>query len=217
MILSKVKTSAPKLRLHMKATPHSGHSSSRDKKFRETILYVAERSQGDQAFGATKLNKLLFYSDFLAFLNFGSAITGEEYFRLPKGPAPRRLLPIRGQLEENGDAKVESNSFYGFPQNRLIPLRKADLSVFEAREIDLMDKVIEMHKGKTAQEISEESHGFIGWSLAQNKETIPYGVALVFSRQTTDKEVAHARSLEAVAAGLVQNPDECPENCPVGA
>jgi hypothetical protein len=56
-------------------------------KLRELILHVARRSEGDIAFGVTKLNKLLFFIDFLACLRFGKPITGEEYQKLDNGPA----------------------------------------------------------------------------------------------------------------------------------
>lgn len=174
-----------------------------EQKFREAILYISEKSQGDDTFGATKLNKLLFYSDFLAYLNFGKAITNQEYFRLPKGPAPRRLLPVRQEMEANGDIKIESATFYGFPQERVRPLRDPDYSVFTSSELELMNKVVEMHKGKTASDISDESHGFIGWILAKQKEIIPYPVARFYRRDLTEKEKKHAASLEPVAAALV--------------
>jgi hypothetical protein len=45
------------------------------KKLQELILYVAKMSEGDPAFGAIKLNKLLFYSDFRAFLDARKSIT----------------------------------------------------------------------------------------------------------------------------------------------
>jgi hypothetical protein len=38
-----------------------------DEKLRELILYVSTLSKDDDNFGATKLNKLLFYADFLAY------------------------------------------------------------------------------------------------------------------------------------------------------
>lgn len=189
--------------VQLKAKPSGSNLDTSEKKFREAILYVAEKSQGDETFGATKLNKLLFYSDFLAYLNFGKAITDQEYFRLPKGPAPRKLLPVRKKLEQEGAIKVEAVRFFGFPQDRVIPLRQADYSVFTADEMALMDRVIEMHRNKTASEISEESHGFVGWSLARDRETIPYSVALVHCREPKPKEIAHAKSLAPIAAALL--------------
>jgi hypothetical protein len=57
------------------------------------ILLIAEWCQADPKFGAIKVNKLLFHADFSAFLTHGEPITGQEYFKLPQGPAPRLLKP----------------------------------------------------------------------------------------------------------------------------
>ncbi|HZQ34888.1 MAG TPA: hypothetical protein VFD32_03070 [Dehalococcoidia bacterium] len=46
------------------------------RKLGELILYVAEKSSDDPRFGATKLNNILFFSDFLAFGQLGRSITG---------------------------------------------------------------------------------------------------------------------------------------------
>jgi len=76
-----------------------------DEKLRELIIYVSMLSQQDRNFGATKLNKLLFYTDFLAYQRFGTAITGQEYQALPQGPAPKRLKPIIERMKVAGDIK----------------------------------------------------------------------------------------------------------------
>jgi len=174
-----------------------------DRRLRELILYIAEKSCSDPAFGATKLNKLLFYSDFLAYLNFGKAVTGQDYFRLENGPAPRRLLPIRQSMIEDGDIIVQKAEFCGFPQDRVVALRPANKDEFAPHELSLIDKVLELHKGKTASEISEESHEFVGWSLAQDKETIPYEVARLSTKQIlTDEELEYGKHLENEAVAL---------------
>src|SRR4051794_11181803 len=84
-----------------------------DRKFRELVLYLAERSEGDKHFGATKLNKLLFYADFVYYLYFGNSITGHTYQKLEHGPAPRALKPIVAAMEGDGDAKVVDRTHYG--------------------------------------------------------------------------------------------------------
>ena len=86
-------------------------------------------------------------------------------------------MPVKNQMVHDGEITVEKGEFHGFPQHRTIPLRKPDVSVFSARELSLVDKVIATHRGKTALEMSDESHGFIGWKLADERETIPYAVA----------------------------------------
>ena len=70
-----------------------------DAKLRELILLISSLSEGDPTFGAVKLNKLLFHCDFSAYLTYGRPITGQEYFALKQGPAPRRLLPITKRMQ----------------------------------------------------------------------------------------------------------------------
>ena len=58
-------------------------------KFRELIIYISKRSKSDPWFGAIKLNKILYHSDFRAFERFGVPLTGVRYWRLQQGPARR--------------------------------------------------------------------------------------------------------------------------------
>ena len=44
-----------------------------ERKFKELVLYVAHRCGLDPNFGAVKLNKELFFSDFWAYAEFGGS------------------------------------------------------------------------------------------------------------------------------------------------
>ena len=70
------------------------------------MLYIAARSGEDPDFGDTKLNKLLAFTDMLAYANLGHSITGAEYQRQPHGPLARPLLPARRRMEARGDVDV---------------------------------------------------------------------------------------------------------------
>ena len=50
----------------------------------------------------------------------GKAITGHEYMKLEKGPAPRYFLPLQQELIESGDAAIQRRDYFGFVQKRLI-------------------------------------------------------------------------------------------------
>ena len=167
----------------------------KDKRMKELMLYIAQKSKTDKAFGATKLNKLLFYSDFLAYLNFGKAITDQDYQRLDRGPAPIRLLPLRRELIDEGAAKIESDKYFGFDQDRLVVLREPDIGEFSSDEIALVDYIIDKWWGINAHDISEESHRFLGWRYANLSEKIPYEIALVGTRDLTEKEIEYGKSL----------------------
>ena len=85
----------------------------------ELILYIAKRCEADPTFGAVKLNKLLWWSDFLFYARAGQPITGVEYQKLPAGPAPVQLVPVRNVLIEAGDAKIVRQRYHARMQMRL--------------------------------------------------------------------------------------------------
>ncbi len=172
-------------------------------KFKELLIYIALCSEGDDSFGAVKLNKLLFLSDFLAYLRLGKAMTWVVYQALPQGPAPRRLVPIREELEEEGAIAVRQEDYYGHDQNRILALRRANLKLFSSEEVDIVRQVIELCRGKNANEISEFSHRFLGWRLADQGEEIPYSSALIGSREPSRREREHGLNLADEAAGLL--------------
>jgi Protein of unknown function (DUF4065) len=174
-----------------------------DNKFRALILYICLRSEGDGPFGAVKLNKELFLSDFDAYLLMGHPITGEEYQALDQGPAPRKIVPVLRDMEDRGDVATRQDSYFGLVQKRTLALREPDLSVFKPEEIALVDGIIIKWWGRTAKEISLAPHEFIGWRAAKIGETIPYAAALVDTREPTKSEWERGKHLEQRARELL--------------
>src|SRR5216684_1609431 len=140
-----------------------------EKKFREMILLICARSEGDKKFGATKLNKLLFHSDFSAYLTFRKPISGEKYFKLKNGPAPQRLIPITMKMVEDEELAYKEVDYFGHKQKKPIALRQPDLNLFTPQEIDLVHGKIKKYWKMSASEISEQSHGFLGWLAVKEK------------------------------------------------
>ena len=54
----------------------------------ELMLLAADRLHTDPSYGATKLNKALFFSDFLHYKRHGDLISAAVYQRLPRAPGP---------------------------------------------------------------------------------------------------------------------------------
>jgi len=175
------------------------HISGGQKKLQELILYISMKSEGDEGFGKVKLNKLLFFSDFLAFLYHGSAITGQDYQALQQGPAPKAMLPVLNAMQKRGEVAVRENEYHGLKQQRVFSLRPPDTSVFDAKQIALVDEVITKHWGQNGADVSEKSHKFIGWALAKRGETIPYSVVMVGKRDLTISERERGVELEPIA------------------
>jgi hypothetical protein len=158
-------------------------------RFRELILYVADQCYGDERFGFTKLNKVLFNADFVHYGLTGESITGQEYQKLRHGPAPRRMLPALQTLKSEGGAVVRVDRRFGFPRKYVVPLREPDANMFTGLQIKLVDQWIRHFREMTAAGVSAESHEFIGWRLVDYGETIPYEAVFGWgTRPLTERE-----------------------------
>ena len=172
-------------------------------KFRNLMLYLAHMSRKDPHFGAVKLNKLMYFCDFIAFLRLGKPITGAEYQRLPEGPAPLQLLPERDYLIEHEEARLEHKPYFRYVQQRLVPTSDDTDDIdrwtkeFGDDEIEIISEVLGAMWNMTAREASEMSHREVGWILANPQEVIPYETAAL----VPVGDVAADAMLEAAARG----------------
>ena len=162
----------------------------------ELILHISRRCQTSPTFGATKLNKILWCADFLAFAETGRPITGVQYMRIPNGPVPRRLLPVRSKLEAAGSLAVETVMLRsGYPQKRTVALRKADLSAFTAEQIEIVDRVIVALSEKNAKGVSRMSHGKAWEAAGGDQELIPYEAAFLSDEKNTLEDKMRTKEL----------------------
>ncbi len=146
-------------------------------KFRNLILYVAGRSKDDVFFGAVKLNKILFYSDFYAYRKLGKPITGAKYQKLGEGPAPKQMVPVRRTMADSDQIDIEHRPYFSGVQQRIVPKTKPKMHLFSKDELAIVDEVIKFFWSKTAREVSDYSHREPGWKAAQPREVIPYETA----------------------------------------
>lgn len=180
------------------ASPNSTPEIEFDaQKFKELVLYVADRSLDDRYFGATKLNKLLFYADFIAYRDLGKPITGATYQKQDFGPVPKQMTSTRAALRKEKAAEVVKNYELHFRQKRLLPLREANLDAFSGAEIALVDKIIEMFRFRSAGDVSTFSHRAPGWQIAGDKEEIPYFTAFITVQSPTQKDIRRGQELAA--------------------
>jgi uncharacterized phage-associated protein len=158
------------------------HWTYNEEKFTELLLHVATATADDPRGGAVKVNKYLYFADFAAMRILGRPITGAEYQKLPWGPAPRRLLPVRDRLISSGGAKLEQRvDAFGYEHDLLVPLREARLEVFDPSELAVVNDVIGALRDLTAVQVSDLSHHEAGWQLVEEGQTIAYELAFVMA------------------------------------
>ena len=169
-------------------------------KFREMILYIAERTMDDPNFGKTKMAKTLWISDFLSFIRNGKPISGATYQKLTFGHAAREFIPTISKMKPHEIAEAQQDIF-GNDSTRYVALRKPNLNLFTAQEISVIDLVINKVKGMTAVELSELSHKSFGWAKSELNENIPYCTALI-PRERINLSSADIEYGKALAANL---------------
>ncbi len=165
-----------------------------DVRISELVLYIAEKCLDDPRFGAVKLNKILYFADVMSYRLYGEPITGGQYMKLSKGPVLKRMKLILQSLVDRNRAVIVKRKVHDFEENRIVATSEPNLDIFRARDIALLDEIIRMNWGKTANEVSEASHG-IAWEVAQDQQLIPYEAMLLSDQNVTEDDIARAQEL----------------------
>jgi hypothetical protein len=169
-----------------------------EERLREMILYICAKCADDPAFGATKLNKILWFSDFLAYFQRGVPITGVAYQRLSRGPAPKRLVPVREQMIRRRELGIEPRPYFNKVQERPVALREAKIDrLFKSTDIAIVDEVIRKLWGVTALTASDLSHLYKCWTTAEDGDPIPYDSVFLADNEVTSQDIAETQELAA--------------------
>lgn len=136
-----------------------------------TIHYVCEKA-GTTALDPIKLNKVLWYSDCMAYLLRGRSITDATYIRKQHGPVPRAQKSAIAVLEGIGAIKVGRTPSDGTWETRFDVIAEADKTRFDGEELAIIDRVFKAVSKKESMEISEQTHGEV-WELAAMDEPVP--------------------------------------------
>lgn len=137
-------------------------------KFKNLILYILSRCGHKPNIWKTVLNKLLYFSDFNYYEFKWKSITDETYHKLPRGPVPKNIDAVLGQMEQAKQITSFETEFCGYKQIRYMPNIKYDLSQFNWLEIEVIDDVIEKLSNMTAKQVSDYSHDDVPYMVAKN-------------------------------------------------
>ena len=140
----------------------------------ENVIYYFEKHI--PRISKTKLNKLLFYCDFIYFKNNTVSLTGMEYIKDYYGPVPNKSEYIYGLLSE--EDKINWVPFPNGQGEYIECLETISNDDITEEEIKVLDKVIKLFKNDNANEISEKSHEENAWNNTNLKSIIPYNYAM---------------------------------------
>lgn len=181
-------------------------TSESKQKLKELIVYISKKCSNDEAFGKTKLNKILFFTDFLYYLKNKSSISGQDYVHLQFGPVPMDMNYTLQEMEKRdiAFAIVQSGPF---SQKRIVALREPDLSSFSSDMIAHLDEIIQevcIKNRVRATWLSNYSHDFMGYLATADTDTIPYSTVLLKNKRhqkITEREKKRGEELANLFKG----------------
>ena len=159
-----------------------------ESKLRNLILYIANLCINDPTFGKTKLNKILYFSDFQKFKESGKPISGAEYYKDQFGPVPKNINSLLQEMFVEGDIIVKSQQVIDHDRYKIVAIKDPDLSDYSVEDISTIDEFVRLFWGKTAKEVSEMSHGK-AWHIVDYYESIPYEAAYVSDEPITEEDI----------------------------
>lgn len=164
-------------------------------KLKRLVHYVIAQVGSHEGFGATKLNKVLWFADARQWALTGASITGATYVRQKFGPVPHQIMSVRSELENEGAIKCYAPKFEyeGWRFKSLQPAPTAAFTEAEIQTVRYWMKLID--EDHTADSISELSHDY-GWEIAAMGEVLPLHAVFADRRRApTHKELAWGRSV----------------------
>ena len=165
-------------------------------RFKELIMLISEMCADDPTYGSIKLNKILYFADFMAYRELGKPITGATYLKLQEGPAPRQFPSARHRLAQEGRLNLELRPYFnGVLKRPVIVGEGPRAATFDEQEIVIVRSIVEYFWGKSERDVSDFSHQQPGWILAEDRADIPYETAWLSSDPVDQTDEAIAQEM----------------------
>ncbi len=137
---------------------YNGYADQSLSVLKNVILYFIEKENGVYK---TMMNKLLFYSDFLAYKRYGIGITGLSYQALQFGPVPVKWDRVYSAFDEiNAECVLFDNGNAG---EKLVSDMPYDKTVLTDEQVAILEQVYMTFRNDSARSVSEKSHEEMAW------------------------------------------------------
>lgn len=156
---------------------YSGYRNPSLEKFTEMVVFFSEQVEPYK----TKMNKLLFYADFLMFKQSCFSISGVRYNAIDRGPVPNNFQSIFEYLANNNSIDIYTTEFpqgYSGEQFKARKDRPFNADLFSETELAVLEKVSTVFKATSTNDIIELSHLEEAWKKNEkDKSVISYEYA----------------------------------------
>ena len=149
-----------------------------ERAYKNAVLYFIKYCN-NQYLHATKLNKLLYYLDFIYFRDHAQSVTGDRYIHQGYGPVPTHIDEILTTLKSEGTIDTES-----VPHNdseminfKLKDNSKLDESVFSPEQKELLKHICDEFGSWPTEKIVAQTHLEAPWFYSKPYEVVDYAYA----------------------------------------
>ena len=122
----------------------------------------------------TKLNKEMFYADFLHYKKHGQSISGLQYQAIQYGPVPVHYDTVYDNIDGISKEIVVAHDM----ESTRLSCKSCDTTVFEEQELKTLEEVFAKIHTTSTQEVIDRSHEEDAWKHYRNgNQLIPYSEA----------------------------------------
>jgi DNA-binding transcriptional regulator YiaG len=150
---------------------YSGYRKPSFEKFTEMVVYFSEKIQPFK----TKMNKLLFFSDFLMFKQTCFSISGVRYKAIDMGPVPNNFQSIFEYLANKDEIDILTTEFpqgYTGEQFKARNDRPFNAKLFSENELEVLEKVAAVFKPTSTNDIIKWSHLEEAWKKNEKEKSV---------------------------------------------
>ncbi|MFA6269788.1 MAG: Panacea domain-containing protein [Candidatus Paceibacterota bacterium] len=143
-------------------------------KYRNAILYFIKYCN-NKYLGATKLNKLLYYLDFINYRDRQMSVTGDFYIHNNYGPTPIEVERIISEMKDK-EINIKEDPFEN-SRKISFELKKGvdvDETLFSEEEKELLKSICKEFSDWSTEKIVEQTHLESPWFYSKPFEKVDY-------------------------------------------
>lgn len=145
----------------------TGFTISNFEKFANMVIFFLQ-----DAFLVTRLNKYLFYADFLNFKRSGFSISGYNYAAITLGPVPQDYKTVYDILEEHNFITTVPYEIGFDTTEKFVQAKNFDGSLFTPMELESIEMVKQKLSPLKTDRIIDMSHEEPGWLANVDKRDL---------------------------------------------
>ncbi len=145
-------------------------------KYENAILYFLKNCN-NVSLGRTKLNKLLYYLDFISYRDRSKSVTKDLYIHKNYGPVPDQVDDILVALKGSNKIQVEQVPYKESFKTKLNALVDPNLDAFDEYEKELLERICKKFELWTTSKIVAQTHLEAPWFYSKLFDVVDYEYA----------------------------------------